>query len=208
MTLVITFLLVCSRSRDVTCPFRTRPPTSPLTVSWWKLRPENLQDEYGKLAPRVTKRQEVETHNCPGRPKLSAETLQSSWFGTALEELAQMCGAFLAVTATAVKSKAASTSNSPSTVAPQISITIQVGDSLNFCDALMTASPSPALVVGNPRSASGTQDDTARYPGAIFEPVSFQQGSVEPLHLRAGVFAYPPEFDVISTTNLAEHLGE
>lgn len=119
-----------------------------------------------------------------------------------------MCGAFLAGTATAVKPKTASTPKSPSTVAPHLSITLQVGDSLNFCDALMTASLSPASVVGNPRSGPGTQDGTARSPGAVFEPVSFQQGSVEPLHLRAGVFAYPPEFDVISTTNLAEHLGE
>lgn len=176
-----------------------------MTVSWWKLRPENLQDEYGKLAPRVTKHQGVDNHHRPGGPKVSAEARQNAWFGTALEELAQMCGAFLAVTTTAVKPTAAGISDSSSTVAPHISITIQVGDSLNFCDALLTASPSPASAAGDPGC---TQSSAARSPGAVFDPVSFQQGSVEPLQLRVNVFAYPPEFDVISTTNLAEHLGE
>ncbi|CAM9183760.1 unnamed protein product [Ectocarpus fasciculatus] len=153
-------------------------------LSWWKLRPENLQDEFGKLAPRVTKHHETGSQSGPGGPKVASEVRQKAWFGAALEELAQMCGAFLAATSTSVP-----------TAAPSLGITMQVGDALNFCDALLTASLSP-----------GTTEDCTT-PSAVFAPISFQQGSVQPLHLRAGVFRCPPQFDVINTSNLAEHLG-
>ncbi|CAM9120819.1 unnamed protein product [Ectocarpus sp. 6 AP-2014] len=152
-------------------------------LSWWKLRPERLQGEFGKLAPRVTKHLEAGAHSGPGGPKVANALRQNAWFGTALEELAQMCGAFLAATSTSVP-----------TATPHLDITMQVGDALNFCDALLTASPW-----------LGTAEDCAT--SAVFAPISFQQGSVQPLHLRAGIFSYPPQFDVINTSNLAEHLG-
>ncbi|CAN0510966.1 unnamed protein product, partial [Ectocarpus sp. 12 AP-2014] len=152
-------------------------------LSWWKVRPESLQDEFGKLAPRVTKHHDAGSHSGPGGPKVANGVRQNAWFGTALEELAQMCGAFLAATNTTV-----------STAAPSLGIILQVGDSLNFCDALLTASPS-----------RGTAEDCTT--SAVFAPISFQQGSVQPLHLRADVFSCQPEFDVISTNNLVEHLG-
>ncbi|CAM9120897.1 unnamed protein product [Ectocarpus sp. 6 AP-2014] len=152
-------------------------------VSWWKVRPESLQDEFGKLAPRVTKHRDAGSHSGPGGPKVANGVRQDAWFGTALEELAQMCGAFLAATSTSVSS-----------AAPALGIILQVGDSLNFCDALLTASPSRGAV----------EDCTT---SAEFAPISFQQGSVQPLHLRADVFSCQPEFDVISTNNLVEHLG-
>eukprot|EP00752_Nemacystus_decipiens_P005603 g5071.t1 len=163
-------------------------------VSWWKLQPDNRQEEYGMLAPQVTKPREASHSN--ERGALSIEARQSSWFGAALEELAQMCGAFLAATGgTRAAPQTGSASDASGGGAPHLSVTLQVGDSLNFCDALLTAKPSP------PDSAR------AAATGAVFEPVSFQQASVQPLHLRADVFDWPPEFDVISTSNMAEHLG-
>lgn len=173
-----------------------------LTVSWWKLQPDSLQDEFGKLAPRVTLHQEVGSHSGLGGAKLANEVHQNSWFCTALEELAQMCGAFLAATSTAVTPPAGSTSGPPSAGAPPVRITVQVGDSLNFCDALLTASAPPGSSAAKGGSGSAAGDS-----GAIFEPLSFQQGSLQPLHLRAEEFDYPPAFDVISTSNMAEHLG-
>ncbi|CAM9230359.1 unnamed protein product [Scytosiphon promiscuus] len=183
-------------------------------VSWWKLRPENLQDAYSKLAPRVTKHQDPVPHGISGRENLSAESLQNSWFGTALEELAQMCGAFLAATDEAAPPADSNTvpdesAKKLSNGEPRLNIIVQVGDALNFCDALLTTSgsKSPSSTedgrTGNGKSTS----NTGMSPGASFAPVSFQQASVHPLHLRDDVFRCPPEFDVISTNNLAEHLG-
>lgn len=176
---------------------------APGTVSWWKLQPGDLQDEYGKLAPTVTKQREMNSDCGPEGAKLSNEARQSTWFGAALEELAQMCGAFLAATRTPVTPLVDPTSNLSCTGAPHLSITFQVGDSLNFCDALLAATSSPYSTQDSP---SGCRS-AAEHPGVVFEPLSFQQGSLQPLHLRADVFRCPPEFDVISTSNLAEHLG-
>lgn len=174
----------------------------PLTVSWWKLQSANLQDEFGKLAPRVTKHQEAHSLGGLEGPNVTNEVRQTAWFCTALEELAQMCGAFLAATPTAAASPPAGCASAPlSAGAPHVKITVQVGDSLNFCDALLTASASPTSAAERaPSSAAGAS-------GAMFEPLAFQQGSLQPLHLRADEFDYPPEFDVISTSNLSEHLG-
>lgn len=184
------------------------------TVSWWKVRPENLQDEYGKLAPKVTKYHDPAFRALSGEENLGIEALQNSWFGTALEELAQMCGAFLAAT-TGVSPPAGSatmpdeSAKKPCHTAPRLSITVEVGDALNFCDALLTASASKSTgSMEDGRAANGNNTSgTGVSPGATFSPVSFQQASVYPLHLRDDVFGCPPEFDVISTNNLAEHLG-
>lgn len=174
----------------------------PLTVSWWKLQPDDLQDEFGKLAPRVTQHQRAHSHSGVRGANLTNEVRQNAWFCTALEELAQMCGAFLAATATAATPPpAGGASAPPSAGAPHVKITVQVGDALNFCDALLTASASPTS------AAKGAPNSTVGASGAVFEPLSFQQGSLQPLHLRADEFGYPPKFDVISTSNLAEHLG-
>ncbi|CAB1098062.1 unnamed protein product [Ectocarpus sp. CCAP 1310/34] len=59
---------------------------------------------------------------------------QEAWLSTALEELAQMCGALLRVTAT---------SNADSSAGSRLSINVHVGDALNFCDTLL-ACASPA----------------------------------------------------------------
>ncbi|CAM9115690.1 unnamed protein product, partial [Ectocarpus sp. 13 AM-2016] len=152
--------------------------------SWWKLRPERLQDEFGKLAPRVTTHLENGAHSGPGGPKVANAVRQNVWFGTALEELAQMCGAFLAATST-----------SEPTATPHLDITMHVGDALNLCDALLTGSPS-----------LGAAEDCTT--SAVFAPISLQPGSVQPLHLRAGICSCPPQYDVINTCNLAEHLVE
>ncbi|CAM9397242.1 unnamed protein product, partial [Hapterophycus canaliculatus] len=164
-------------------------------VSWWKLRPESLQDEYGKLAPRVTKHDPTSA-DVSGGANLGVEALQNSWLGTALEELAQMCGAFLAATPA-----------KPGNTAPRLTIIVHVGDSLNYCDALLTASSKSPGSTEDDRTANGNSTGIGVSPGATFAPVSFQQGSVHPLHLRDNIFSCPPEFDVISTNNLAEHLG-
>lgn len=183
------------------------------TVSWWKLRPENLQDEYGKLAPRVTKNQDPTFHSLSGGANLGTETLQNSWFSTALEELAQMCGAFLAATPPASPSVGLNaspdeTAKRPCNAEPHLTIIVQAGDSLNFCDALLTASASKSPGSREDgRKTNGNDSSNGVSPGATFAPISFQQASVHPLHLRDNVFRCPPKFDVISTNNLAEHLG-
>ena len=176
------------------------------TVSWWKLQPDDRQEEFGKLAPAVTKPREGSAFR--GGAKLGTEARQNSWFGAALEELAQMCGAFLAATdgarATPPDSPISYTSAAAAT---HLTITLQVGDVLNFCDALLTAKPSLESAGELRGSGRGAGSGDAEPSGAVFEPVSFQQASLQPLHLRADVFGCPPEFDVIHTSNMAEHLG-
>lgn len=127
--------------------------------------------------------------------------MQAAWFSVALEELAQMCGAFLKAT----------TSTSVSSVShvlpemPDLRINVQVGDALNFCDALLAASPPPELIGGGGDQTA----NSAAFSETVFPPVSFQQATLQPLQLRAEMATGPrPEFDVINTSNLAEHLGE
>ncbi|CAM9358762.1 unnamed protein product [Scytosiphon promiscuus] len=164
-------------------------------VVWWKLQPEHLQDEYGKLAPRVTKHREL--NSFIGKDSLTATAIphrimQEAWMGAALEELAQMCGAFLRLT-----------SMTELTV-ERLTINVHVGDALNFCDALV-AMPHSVVPLGE--SARHEDGCSRRFPSPATPPFFFQQGSLSPLYLCGGVFTGRPEFDVISTSNLAEHLG-
>lgn len=157
-------------------------------MTYWKVRPENLQDEYGgKLAPRVTKRQSFDPCIAGGdrTTRIAPHALQEAWLGAALEELAQMCGAFLGATVN-------STPKTP------LNIDIHVGDALDFCDVLLSGSS----MVGD-GSASTINDGVT-----MTSPVAFQQSTLQPLHLRAGVFGgIAPTFDVIKSSNLADHLG-
>ena len=165
-----------------------------LTVSLWKLRPEGLQGEYGKLAPRVTKPGEINSYI--GRDSSSASPIasrvaQDAWLGTALEELAQMCGAFLG--ATAVQNP--SNSTWPAGGA-RVRIDVHVGDALDFCDALLSVPPA----AGHAREAA---------PSSPIPPVAFQRATLHPLELRNDVFrAGQPAFDVVKTSNLADFLGK
>ncbi|CAN0555721.1 unnamed protein product, partial [Ectocarpus sp. 8 AP-2014] len=109
---------------------------------------------------------------------------QNVWFVTALEELAQMCGAFVRATA-------------------KLSITIHVGDALNCCDALLAASTTLS-------SARSREENGITAPKDVFPPVFCQQGTLQPVQLRADALMTPSgffEFDVINTSNLSEHLG-
>ncbi|CAN0267812.1 unnamed protein product, partial [Ectocarpus sp. 12 AP-2014] len=161
-------------------------------VCWWKLRPENLQGEFGKVAPKVTKPQGFNLAGsgptqAPFSFKPTAKTqrdTQNVWFVTALEELAQMCGAFVRATA-------------------KLSITIHVGDALNCCDALLAASAALS-------SARSSEENGVTAPNDVFPPVFCQQGTLQPVQLRADALMTPSgsfEFDVINTSNLSEHLG-
>lgn len=167
-------------------------PLAILTVCWWKLRPENLPGEFGKVAPKVTKPQGFDLHRsglsqAPFSFKPTAKSqrdTQKAWFVTALEELAQMCGAFV---------RAAS----------KLSIVIHVGDALNCCDALLAASTASS-------SARSREEGGVTAPKDVFPPVFCQQGALQPVQLRADALMTPSgffEFDVINTSNLAEHLG-
>eukprot|EP00752_Nemacystus_decipiens_P011513 g10223.t1 len=162
-------------------------------VAMWKLRPEGMQGEYGKLAPRVTKHEVVNSYigrNGPSAARIAPRVAQDAWLGVALEELGQMCGAFLEATA----SRPASTSSSLGT---RLRVDVHVGDALDFCDAL-SAVPSTA--------AGG--NDGGRQPPAATSSVEFQQGTLQPLELQNDVFGGAgPAFDVIKTSNLADHLG-
>lgn len=164
----------------------------------WKVRPENLQDEYGKLAPRVTKHPESNSCiNQGGPPTATPCVVQDAWLGAALEELAQMCGGFLGATAY-------STPNTSSPLVARLNIKIHVGDALNFCDALLAASSAVGLKGDDAANDTGT----AHPGGTVTSPVAFQQGTLQPLHLRADIFGgLAPAFDVIKTSNLADHLG-
>lgn len=76
-----------------------------MEVAWWKLRDESVQDEHGKLAPTVVSHRELGVLDCKENPVAPSATpstqrgIQNAWLGAALEELAQMCGAFLGATA-------------------------------------------------------------------------------------------------------------
>ena len=160
-------------------------------VSMWKLRPEKLQDEYGKLSPRVTKHEAINSYigrDLPSAAPLASRVARDASLGVALEELAQMCGAFLQAT----------TSHHPGATSPaaggvRVRIDIHVGDALDFCDALFAV----------PLKAGGDARGVATPP-----PVSFQKGSLELLELKNDIFgAGRPAFDVIKSSNLADHLG-
>ncbi|CAM9703054.1 unnamed protein product, partial [Pylaiella littoralis] len=156
-------------------------------VSLWNVRPEALQDEYGKLAPRVTKCQQWKSGIEKGSPtniQVPPRVLQDACLGTALEELAQMCGAFLGATVTPTSSTVPAVEN--------LNIKIHVGDALNFCDAILAANDAA-------RRGFGT---------TLTPPVAFQQGTLQPLQFRAGIFGGAAlTFDVIKSSNLADHLG-
>lgn len=169
-------------------PAHTLPPCP---VSLWKLRPEGLQGEYGKLAPRVTKHEDINSYigkDGPSATPIPPRVAQGAWLGTALEQLAQMCGAFLGVTV----SQPANTSPAGT----RLRIDVHVGDALDFCDALLAVPPTV-------RGAGGNTATSTPIP-----PVSFQQATLQPLKLKDDVFAAtPPAFDVIKSSNLADHLG-
>ncbi|CAM9691691.1 unnamed protein product [Ectocarpus fasciculatus] len=160
-------------------------------ASLWKLRPQRFQDEYGKQAPTVTKPRDMNSQiGGEGSRVTSIPTsvAHEAWLSAALEELAQMCGALLQATAM---------SNADLSAGSRLSINVHVGDALNFCDALL-ACTSPAV---EPTDSHGGTSKEATTRGS---PVAFQQDTLHPLHLRAGAVT---EFDVISTSNLADYLG-
>ena len=78
-------------------------------------------------------------------------------------------------------------------------ININVGDAINFCDAMLASS-----------TISGVQEgDGGRSGSSTFAAIAFQQGTLQPLRLRSDTLkGSRAEFDVISTSNLAEHLGK
>lgn len=127
----------------------------------------------------------------------------SAWFSAALEQLAQVCGSFLEVTAsTFTSSQRGKMTRSP----PHVHIVVIVGDAIDLCDALVTSRD------GYCAEESGTRGESAAVGGA-FPSVAFQQGSIQPMVLRAEAFNEAsaesgPEFDVINTSNLVDHLGE
>ena len=100
-------------------------------VAHWKLHERKVQDEDGKLAPRVTHEQGVVAVGLNQGHRISTvgnrHRLQTALFEAALEELAQMCGAFLKFI---------------STRKANLKIVINAGDALNFCDALLASSAS------------------------------------------------------------------
>lgn len=152
-----------------------------MAVAWWKLRKESLQDEYGKLAPAVIKYPDFHFLGCKEGSVSSATAqigMQTAWFGAALEELAQMCGAFLEATA-------------PTT--PRLRITIHAGEALNFCDALVAAS--------TPTRLAGSKVAPVMFQQYTLQPLQLR---AEPLGLFTGS---RPRFHVINTSNLADHLG-
>ncbi|CAM9319522.1 unnamed protein product, partial [Ectocarpus sp. 12 AP-2014] len=160
-------------------------------ASLWKLRPQSFQDEYGRQAPTVSKPREINSHLGGGGSLVTSiptSIAQEAWLSAALEELAQMCGALLRATAT---------SNADSSAGSRLSINVHVGDALNFCDTLL-ACASP---VGGSADADG---DAPKESATRGSPVAFQQDTLQPLHLRAGAVT---DFDVISSSNLADYLG-
>ncbi|CAN0181159.1 unnamed protein product, partial [Ectocarpus sp. 8 AP-2014] len=160
-------------------------------ASFWKLRPQSFQDEYGQQAPTVTKPREMNSQIRGGGSRVTSiptSVAQEAWLSAALEELAQMCGALLRATAT---------SDADSSAGSRLRINVHVGDALNFCDALL-ACASPA---GGSADADG---DAPKESATRGSPVAFQQDTLQPLHLRAGAVT---EFDVISSSNLADYLG-
>lgn len=172
-----------------------------MTVASWKLRDERFQDKTGRLAPRVLKKKAMDTRS----PKVEQSTasarrgVQDARFGAALEQLAQMCGGFLA--ATRIVPVEPGTSLASAT--PHLRININVGDAVNFCDSVLASSPSEGLPEGDVGSGSSSSGSPT------VEATAFQQGTLHPLRLREDIFVGSrAEFDVISTSNLADHLGE
>lgn len=169
-------------------------------VTSWKLREASSQDEHGKFAPPVLKHRDLDTRRyMVGLPTASSRrSVQEAWFGAALEQLAQMCGGFLAAT----RIMPAEFDSSMGFAAPHLRINIHVGDAINLCDSVLASSLSGGLANGGvtpTRSASNS---------STLEGIAFQQGTLQPLRLRADTFVGPrAKFDVISTSNLAEHLG-
>ncbi|CAM9318377.1 unnamed protein product, partial [Ectocarpus sp. 13 AM-2016] len=160
-------------------------------ASLGKLRPQSFQDEYGRQAPTVSKPREMNSQLGGGGSRVTSiptSVAQEAWLSAALEELAQMCGALLRATAT---------SNADSSAGSRLSINVHVGDALNFCDTLL-ACESP---VGGSADADG---DTPKESATRGSPAAFQQDTLQPLHLRAGAVT---DFDVISSSNLADYLG-
>lgn len=104
-----------------------------------------------------------------------------------------MCGAFLEATAV---------SQPPNTspAGARLRIDVHVGDALDFCDALSAVPP-----------ASGGDDASEVAPPSPIPPVAFQRGTIQPLELKEEVVrgaGRQPAFDVIKSSNLADHLGE
>jgi len=156
-------------------------------VSWWRLRPDTLQDEYGKSAPPVTQHENIKSRVAEGgrgASSISPRAAKDAWLATALEQLAQMCGAFVRATA------GIHSHRSPAPT--RLRIDVNVGDALDFCDALATVNDTPT-------SASSSN---------AIPPIAFQQDTLQPLQLRAGILGpLTSDFDVIKSSNLADHLG-
>lgn len=180
--------------------FSARPvscPSAHTTVTSWKLRDENFQDEHGKLAPSVLRQRQLDTDsfNTGSTTASSRRGVQDAWFGVALEQLAQMCGGLLAATPDPHASITSS--------APYLRININVGDAIDFCDSVLAAS----MTAGVPEGSLGPDASSSSSP--TFTGIAFQQGTLQPLRLRKDTFrGLRPEFDVINTSNLADHLGE
>ena len=123
--------------------------------------------------------------------------VQDAWFDAALEQLAQMCGGFLKATGTP------QTEPDVGDATPRLRININVSNAISYCDAILALSPSLDFAegdVGPGASSSGSP---------TFKGVAFPQGSLEPLRLLKDDFMGPrSEFDVINTSNLADHFGE
>lgn len=167
------------------------PLLPPCPVSLWKLRPRELQNEYGARAPRVATNEDVNALIGDGRPSLApreSRVVQDAWFSAALEELAQVCGAFLGATA--------SQPTDTSSTGTRVRVGMHVGDALDFCDALLAVPPM----------AGAAGSDAA--PSSPIPPVAFQQATIQPLELRDNVFgAWDPAFDVIKCSTLVNELG-
>lgn len=167
----------------------------PWPVSSWRLRPDAVQGEYGRSAPRVTRHPNMKSQISGGSgsafsrsPRVAKDVLLAA----TLEELAQMCGALVRVTDVIQP-------NTSPAQAP-LRIDVHVGDALDFCDALSAV----------PRTGGGANNDasTAQPSSAATPPIAFQQDTLRPLHLRAGTFGPgTTDFDVIKSSNLADHLG-
>lgn len=161
----------------------------------WKLRDEHVQHDHGKLAPRVLKVKEsdIRSWKTGGASTASSRRrIQDAWFGAALEQLAQMCGGLLAFTRM-----------TPAPSTPPLRINIHVGDAINFCDAMLASSTTSGLSKGG--VGSGERNSSS----PTFKGIAFQQGTLQPLRLRKDAFMGPrAEFDIITTSNLADHLGE
>lgn len=167
----------------------------------WKLRDDSIQDEHGKLAPRVLKKKALDNRSCKGEQSTASarRSVQDARFGAALEQLAQMCGGFL----TATRVGTAEPGAGMASITPHLRININVGDAINFCDAVLVSSTAEGDTEGS--VGPGASSSTSR----TFKGIAFQQGTLQPFRLRKDTFTGSrAEFDVIITSNLAEHLGK